>query len=101
MVARGNNSRGVCNVSAPNAGFVALTAGTNHSFGQNASDGDVNCDDVVDFADIKPLVFALGAAPLRWNLAHPGCHWLNADCNSDGYVDFADFNPFVSLLVGS
>ena len=61
--------------------------------------GDMNCDGVVNFADINPFVLALtGRAP--YEAAFPNCRWLNADTNGDGFVNFADINPFVALLSG-
>ena len=61
--------------------------------------GDMNCDGVVNFADINAFVLALtGQAP--YEAAFPNCRWLNADTNNDGIVDFADINPFVALLSG-
>ena len=61
--------------------------------------GDMNCDAVVNFADINPFVLALtGQAP--YEAAFPNCRWLNADVNGDGLVSFADINPFVALLTG-
>jgi 1,4-alpha-glucan branching enzyme len=52
--------------------------------------GDLNCDGVVDFADINPFVSVmLGGTP---------CTFYNADINGDGMISFADINPFVDLL---
>lgn len=58
--------------------------------------GDVNCDGIVDFADIDPFVSALGY-PGGQNWPGP-CPWLAADANSDGNVTFADIDSFVSHL---
>jgi hypothetical protein len=74
--------------------LVAVAGGCGHSLGPKASSGDLDCDGVVNFDDIDPFVSALGADPLTWNLAHPGCHWLNAD----GVVNIDDIDPFVALL---
>ena len=61
--------------------------------------GDLNCDSVVNFADINPFVLALtGQGP--YEAAFPNCNYLNGDCNADGVVNFADINPFVALLTG-
>ena len=65
---------------------------------QNPQSKIQNRDGDVDFDDINPLIAALGADPLTWNVAHPGCHWLNGDCDADGDVDFDDINAFVALL---
>jgi hypothetical protein len=52
--------------------------------------GDYNCDGIVDFADINPLVAVLnGETP---------CDPNNADCNDDGFIDFGDINCFVAQL---
>jgi hypothetical protein len=61
--------------------------------------GDLNCDGIVDFADINPFVLAL-SNPAAYQAAYPNCNFLNGDCNGDGYVDFADINPFVVILSG-
>ena len=61
--------------------------------------GDMNCDGVVNFADINPFVLALtGEVP--YEAAFPNCNWLNGDTNGDGTVNFTDINPFVALLSG-
>ena len=62
--------------------------------------GDVNCDRVVDYADIDPFVAALscvGGEPTCWPpVGVPeGCAWLRADCNGDGDVTYADIDRFV------
>lgn len=59
--------------------------------------GDVNCDGVVDFGDIDPLVVALLGQAV-FEQAYPGCNWYNADCNCDGTVDFYDIDPWIVLL---
>jgi len=59
--------------------------------------GDVNCDGLVDFADINPFVIALTDRP-GYESRYAGCNWYNADCNGDGKVDFADINAFVALV---
>ena len=61
--------------------------------------GDLNCDGVVDFDDIDPFVLALGGQA-GYEVAWPGCRWLNADCNGDGEVDFDDIDAFVATLSG-
>ena len=76
-------------------GFWALLSG-----GLVFLPGDLNCDGVVNFADINPFVLALTGQG-AYEAAFPNCTWLNADCNSDGNVNFADINPFVALLSGS
>ncbi len=59
--------------------------------------GDVNCDGVVDFFDIDPLVAALGGEE-AFIAANPDCNWYNADCDMNGLVNFFDIDPFVALL---
>lgn len=59
--------------------------------------GDLNCDGLVDFADINPFVTALNGEAY-YTSKHPGCRWLNADVNGDGAVTFVDINPFIALL---
>ena len=61
--------------------------------------GDMNCDGVINFADINPFVLAL-TGQAAYQAAFPDCDYLNADINGDGLVDFADINPFVALLSG-
>ena len=62
--------------------------------------GDMNCDGVVNFADINPFVLALGDTSDAYYAAFPTCNRMNADVNHDGHVNFADINPFVALLLG-
>jgi hypothetical protein len=59
--------------------------------------GDLNCDNVVSFADINPFVQAL-TDPAGWQAAYPNCPALNGDVNGSGAVGFDDINPFVTLL---
>lgn len=72
---------------------------TQFSAGAPDRPGDVNCDGVVDFADIDPFVAALDGEGAYYRV-FPTCNWLNADANGDGRVDFADIDPFVGLLSG-
>jgi len=60
----------------------------------------MNCDGLVNFADINPFVLAL-TNPAQYQIKHPGCPIENADINRDGLVGFADINPFVAWLVNS
>ena len=60
--------------------------------------GDMNCDGILNYADIDPFVQALscpGGNPACWD---PACPWLNGDCNEDGTVNYADIDPFVARL---
>ncbi len=61
--------------------------------------GDLNCDGVIDFADIDPFVLALSDR-LAYQAAYPSCYYRNADVNGDDLVDFGDINEFVELLSG-
>jgi len=61
--------------------------------------GDLNCDGVLDFADIDPFVLAL-TDQAAYQAQYPSCNWLNPDCNADGLVTAADVDPFVALLSG-
>jgi hypothetical protein len=57
-----------------------------------ACHGDVNCDGVINFADINAFVAVLsGGTP---------CNFANADINGDGVINFQDINPFVAILAG-
>ena len=62
--------------------------------------GDLNCDGVVNFADINPFVLALQGFN-AYHAQFPNCNFLNADINGDGSVNFADINPFVAMLQAS
>lgn len=59
--------------------------------------GDVNCDGLIDFDDIQPLIKALQGREL-YEAAFPNCNWFNADCDLDGHVTFDDIAPFVQLI---
>ncbi len=59
--------------------------------------GDMNCDDVVNFADLNPFVLVV-TDPSQYLVQYPSCIRLNGDCNGDGVVNFADINAFVVLL---
>jgi hypothetical protein len=59
--------------------------------------GDTNCDGVISYADINPLVQVLGSLS-AWQAQYPGCPWQNCDINSDSVISYADINPFVALL---
>ncbi len=63
----------------------------------NVRRGDMNCDHVVNFADINPFVLAL-SNPAGYRTAFPTCPIMNADCDGNGLVNFGDINPFVALL---
>jgi hypothetical protein len=62
-----------------------------------ATDGDMDCDGSVNFADINPFVLAI-SDPAAYQTQYPTCDIQHGDCNHDGLVDFGDINPFVELL---
>jgi parallel beta-helix repeat protein len=62
--------------------------------------GDLNCDGMIDFADINPFVLYLSNIA-AWQAAFAGCNTLNGDINCDGtygQASFDDINPFVALM---
>lgn len=60
--------------------------------------GDLNCDTVVDFADISPFIAAIKAGPTVPGQWPWPCPWLNGDMNGDARVDFADISGFIAQL---
>ncbi len=60
--------------------------------------GDLNCDGVINSADINPFVLIL-SNPVLWQQTYPGCASLNGDINGNLSVGFDDINPFVALIV--
>ncbi len=103
IVAWGRNYDGQCNVPAPNGGFVGVAGGGYHSLGLKAFyiyvNGDLNCDEAVNFDDINPFVLAL-YSHAQYQQQYPHCDWRLGDINGDGFLDFDDINPFVALLSG-
>jgi hypothetical protein len=61
------------------------------------SQGDLNCDGVVDTADVDPFVLAL-VDPAGYSAQYPECDLLRADCNGDGVVNAFDIDGFIELL---
>jgi hypothetical protein len=61
------------------------------------SHGDLNCDGIVDLADINPFVLAL-VSPTRYAADYPACGFLLADMNCDGSAWFEDVNLFVACV---
>ena len=61
--------------------------------------GDMNCDGSVNFGDIDPFVLAITDAS-GYAAAYPDCNLNNADINDDGFVNFGDIDPFVALITG-
>ena len=58
----------------------------------------MNCDGVVNAADINLFQLALLYGSVWWSQNYPNCPFLNGDINGDGLVDFGDINPFSSLI---
>ncbi len=86
--------------SVPNTGAGTSPIIDRGAFELAFKKGDMNCDGVVDFFDIDPLVLAF-AGQAAYNAQFPGCVWLNGDTNCDGTVDFFDIDPFVTCLGGN
>lgn len=61
--------------------------------------GDVNCDGVLDAADVTALVVAL-TDPTAYGTNYPGCPILRGDMDHNGLVDGADVEGFVDSLYG-
>ncbi|MCH8806592.1 MAG: hypothetical protein IH986_10950 [Planctomycetes bacterium] len=61
--------------------------------------GDLNCDGVLNGADINPFFLALGN-PTMYATRFPNCDPMNGDINRDGRLDGADINPFFVCLGG-
>ncbi|MFO0974191.1 MAG: choice-of-anchor tandem repeat NxxGxxAF-containing protein [Phycisphaerae bacterium] len=63
-----------------------------------STDGDMNCDGVVNTADLAPFALAL-VNPAAFAAAHPGCPILHGDMNHDGRVDGVDTQLLVNVVV--
>ena len=59
--------------------------------------GDINCDGIVNYADINPFVLAL-SSQTGYEAQFPNCWFFNADASNDNVVNYADINAFVILL---
>ena len=60
--------------------------------------GDLNCDGLIDPADIGPFVLAL-LDPAAYTAAFPTCDAALADVNADGSANGIDIALFVDLLL--
>ncbi|MBK9119311.1 MAG: hypothetical protein IPM18_06860 [Phycisphaerales bacterium] len=63
--------------------------------------GDMNCDELVNFADISLFIAALKAgSPDNWTYdpAAGVCAYLNGDTNGDELVNFADISSFIAQI---
>jgi len=61
--------------------------------------GDMNCDGVVNNADIPAFVLAI-SDPVAYAAAFPDCRREFADVDGDGFVNNADIPAFIDLLTG-
>ncbi|MCH8806589.1 MAG: VCBS repeat-containing protein [Planctomycetes bacterium] len=62
--------------------------------------GDLNCDGVLNGADIDPFFLALGD-PAAYRVRFPNCDPLNGDINGDGALNGGDIDPFFQCLGGN
>ena len=65
---------------------------------QRLPDGDMNCDERVDFDDIDGFVSAITNRS-QYETDHPDCDWWLADMTGNRSVDFDDIDGFVICLV--
>ncbi len=93
---------GACDIRA--AGSVLALDGSEPSYTiverlvASATPGDLNCDGLVDNADIDPFVLAL-TDPASYAASYPDCAIDLADVNGDGAVDNGDIDAFVACLL--
>jgi len=64
-----------------------------------ATIGDLNCDGVVNAADVDPFILAL-ANPAAYTAQFPGCPQNRGDANTDLLVNGDDVEPFLEILLG-
>ncbi len=62
--------------------------------------GDMNCDGLVDGADVGPFVLAILDAA-AYATAHAGCDIANGDIDEDTNVDVGDVAGFAALLAAN
>ncbi len=85
-------------IGQPDANAVVMTGGTFELVGgfwagvPAGCRGDMNCDGVIDFADIDAFVAVLSGGAC----CDPTS--FNCDVNGDSAVNFDDIDPFVALL---
>lgn len=65
-----------------------------------ATIGDVNCDGVVNAADVDPFILAL-ANPDAYIAQFPSCPPNRGDTNTDLLVNGDDVEPFLEILLGN
>jgi uncharacterized protein (DUF1501 family) len=63
-----------------------------------ACKGNLNCDDVLDTADVDPFVSAV-LDPAGYQTAFPTCDINRADMNSDGLIDGRDIEGFTNSIL--
>ncbi len=59
--------------------------------------GDLNCDGLINNADIDPFVLALTGLP-QYALSWPNCNHDLADLNGDGLINNGDIDAFIGVL---
>lgn len=67
----------------------------------NTCPGDMNCDTLVNFADISLFIAAIKAdSSANWTYDPAGgvCAYLNGDLNGDDLVNFADISGFIAAI---
>lgn len=64
--------------------------------------GDMDCDGLVNNADIGPFVLAITNpnGPGGYTETYPDCSMLNGECSGDGMFNNADIPCFVEILTG-
>ncbi|MBK9118288.1 MAG: hypothetical protein IPM18_01620 [Phycisphaerales bacterium] len=71
---------------------------------QNLCPGDMNCDTLVNFADIGLFIAAIKTAdPADWEYDPDNgvCLYENGDFTGDGLVNFGDISGFIAQIKGS
>ena len=81
--------------------YTSLSTDTNENWIPDECEvpGDLNCDNVVSFADIGCFVQTM-TDPDAYQLEYPNCDINHADLNGDGSLNSLDIDPFVDLLTG-
>ena len=59
--------------------------------------GDMNCDRIVNFADIDPFVLTL-TDPDQYQVQYPDCDILEADLDCNGVINFDDITAWINLI---
>ncbi len=77
---------------------IVISSCTSELVYASTLEGDLNCDGVMDEADIEAFVLAL-VDPTGYLAAFPSCDLLRADMNGDGSGDGLDIQRFVEVLL--